>query len=54
MEYTLEQVSRLDLEARILEANEDSRIHGIFIYFPVFGNQQDDYLLQLNQLHKGY
>ena len=28
MEYTLEQVSRLDLEARILEANEDlSLIH---------------------------
>jgi len=47
MEYTLEQVGRLDLEARILEANEDSRIHGVFIYFPVFGNQQDDYLRNL-------
>ena len=46
-EYTLEQVSRLDLEARILEANEDNRIHGVFIYFPVFGNQQDDYLRNL-------
>lgn len=47
MEYTLEQVSRLDLEARILEANEDTCIHGVFIYFPVFGNQQDDYLRNL-------
>jgi methylenetetrahydrofolate dehydrogenase (NADP+)/methenyltetrahydrofolate cyclohydrolase len=47
MAYDLQQVSRLDLEQVILAANEDSTIHGIFIYFPIFGNQQDDYLRNL-------
>ena len=47
MAYDLQQVSRLDLEQAILAANEDSTIHGIFIYFPIFGNQQDNYLRNL-------
>ncbi len=45
--YELRQVTRLDLEAAVLEANEDVNVHGIFIYFPVFKNQQDDYLRNL-------
>ncbi len=44
IEYDLRHVERLELEREIDQANQDSSIHGIFIYFPVFNNQQDDYL----------
>jgi len=47
MDYELKRVNRLDLEAAIDAANLDTSIHGIFIYFPIFGNQQDDYLRNL-------
>lgn len=47
LDYDLQQVSRLELEQAILVANDDPSIHGIFIYFPIFGNQQDDYLRNL-------
>lgn len=42
--YDLRRVERLELENAINEANQAPGIHGIFIYFPVFNNQQDDYL----------
>ena len=42
--YDLRYVERLDLEKSIHEANADERIHGIFIYFPVFYTGHDDYL----------
>ena len=45
--YELKRVDRLDLESAIEQANHDHSIHGIFIYFPIFGNQQDDYLRNL-------
>jgi methylenetetrahydrofolate dehydrogenase (NAD+) len=45
--YELKQIQRLDLEAAIRKANEDPGIHGIFIYFPVFSNQEDNYLRNL-------
>jgi len=44
IDYDLQHIERLDLEKAILEANEDHTIHGIFVYYPVFHNQQDDYL----------
>ncbi len=44
IEYDLRHVERLELEKEIDLTNQDSSIHGIFIYFPVFNNQQDDYL----------
>lgn len=50
--YDLRQVKRLALEEAILEANEDNNIHGIFVYFPVFANQQDDYLRNLVDFRK--
>jgi methylenetetrahydrofolate dehydrogenase (NAD+) len=46
-DYELRQIKRLDLESEILQANEDPAVHGIFVYFPVFGNQEDDYLRNL-------
>lgn len=42
--YDLRQVERLCLEKEIDQANSDQSVNGIFIYFPVFHNQQDDYL----------
>ena len=47
IEYDLRYVERLDLEKEIVSANQDPAIHGIFIYFPVFDNQQDSYLRNL-------
>ncbi len=44
IEYELRRVERLELEAEIRDANVDPDVHGIFIYFPVFHHQQDDYL----------
>lgn len=41
----------LDVEAALLNANDDPRVHGIIIYYPIFGQEesfsgasQDDYL----------
>ncbi len=50
--YELHQLQRLELEAAIEEANRDENVHGIFIYFPVFNNQQDDYLRNLVDYRK--
>ncbi len=49
IDYVLRQVERLNLEQEINLANDDPGIHGVFIYFPIFKNQQDDYLR--NQVH---
>lgn len=35
------------LEEGILTANDDGQVDGIIIYFPVFGNAQDQYLQQI-------
>ncbi|KAH9482365.1 Methylenetetrahydrofolate dehydrogenase [NAD(+)] [Psilocybe cubensis] len=35
------------VEEAIIEANEDPSIHGIMVYFPIFGAQQDHYLQQV-------
>lgn len=49
--YELRKVARTDLEDAIEAANEDSKVHGIMVYYPVFGNHPsffggttDDYL----------
>ena len=42
--YDLKRIARLELEQVIAKANNNPLIHGIFIYFPVFDNQQDNYL----------
>ncbi len=46
-DYELRHVARLELEDEILAANEEPDVHGIFIYFPVFNNQEDNYLRNL-------
>ncbi|CAL9727745.1 methylenetetrahydrofolate dehydrogenase [NAD(+)] [Monosporozyma unispora] len=40
------------LEENILTANEDTGVDGIMIYFPVFGNAQDQYLQQIVSIEK--
>jgi 5,10-methylene-tetrahydrofolate dehydrogenase/methenyl tetrahydrofolate cyclohydrolase len=42
--FDLMQVARLDVQAAIAEANRDADVHGILIYYPVFGTEQDLYL----------
>jgi methylenetetrahydrofolate dehydrogenase (NADP+)/methenyltetrahydrofolate cyclohydrolase len=52
IDYDLVRINRLDLENAIEEANKDPGIHGIFIYFPIFANQHDDYLRNLVDYRK--
>lgn len=42
--FKLIEVPRTDLEDKIVEANEDPSIHGIMVYYPVFGGNQDQYI----------
>jgi len=42
--YELRKVERVDLEASVIEANNDPTVHGILVYYPVFGGPIDDYL----------
>lgn len=46
-EYELREVNKNDLEEALVEANEDSSVKGIMVYFPVFGDKQDLYLQQM-------
>ncbi|CAK7918870.1 methylenetetrahydrofolate dehydrogenase [NAD(+)] [[Candida] anglica] len=45
--YELQKVDKNELEAALIRANKDSETHGIMVYFPVFGDKQDQYLQQL-------
>ncbi|KAI9226658.1 MAG: hypothetical protein DHS80DRAFT_32522 [Piptocephalis tieghemiana] len=42
--FELRECPRERLEEKIVEANEDPNVHGIMIYYPVFGDRQDQYL----------
>jgi len=42
--FELKQVPRTELEDELTLANADNNIHGIMIYYPVFGGAQDQYL----------
>jgi methylenetetrahydrofolate dehydrogenase (NAD+) len=44
IEFKLVECARTDLEDRIVEANNDSAVHGIMVYYPVFSGAQDQYL----------
>ena len=45
--YDLQSVQRLDLEHAIRTANDNPGVHGLFVYFPVFNNQHDNFLRNL-------
>ncbi|RKP35935.1 hypothetical protein BJ085DRAFT_35617 [Dimargaris cristalligena] len=44
VEFELRQVDRNLLENKVVEANEDPSVHGILVYYPVFGDRQDQYI----------
>ena len=39
--FTLKQVRRLDVESVIRAANADAGVHGVLVYYPVFGTEHD-------------
>ena len=45
--FELRHVKRLEVESQILDANLDPKVHGILVYYPVFGTEQDGYLRDL-------
>lgn len=46
--YELRRIDEKDfLEEAIIEANRDPEVDGIMVYYPVFGNAQDQYLQQV-------
>lgn len=50
--YELRILPRLKLEQGIRQANDDPTVHGIMIYYPIFGNEQDRYLKDLVDYRK--
>ncbi|EEB06086.1 methylenetetrahydrofolate reductase [Schizosaccharomyces japonicus yFS275] len=46
-DFELREVDKDDLEDAIVDANLDRGVNGIMVYFPVFGNRQDQYLQQV-------
>ncbi|KAJ1625984.1 putative methylene tetrahydrofolate dehydrogenase [Pavlovales sp. CCMP2436] len=50
--YELRECPRLDLEEAVITANEDDTVHGILIYYPVFGGQMDDYIQNIVSIKK--
>ncbi|KAJ1657200.1 Methylenetetrahydrofolate dehydrogenase [NAD(+)] [Dispira simplex] len=42
--FELRQVDKTVLEDEIIVANQDPQVHGILVYYPVFGDRQDQYL----------
>jgi methylenetetrahydrofolate dehydrogenase (NADP+)/methenyltetrahydrofolate cyclohydrolase len=42
--FELRSYARLNVEAAVRSANVDPNVHGIMIYYPIFGTEQDVYL----------
>lgn len=51
-QYELIQVSKDQLEEEIYKCNNNDDVNGMIVYFPVFGNKQDQYLQQCVSIHK--
>jgi methylenetetrahydrofolate dehydrogenase (NADP+)/methenyltetrahydrofolate cyclohydrolase len=45
--FDLRHVQRLELERAIDAANADPDVHGVFIYYPIFGGEHDRYVKDL-------
>ncbi|KAF2756740.1 methylenetetrahydrofolate dehydrogenase [Pseudovirgaria hyperparasitica] len=50
--FELREIDRDLLEDAIIEANHDSNVGGIIVYYPIFGNRQDQYLQQIVDISK--
>lgn len=44
VKFELKKIDRESLEDTIIEANNDDSIHGILVYYPVFGGGHDQYI----------
>ncbi|KAI8586656.1 hypothetical protein BDZ88DRAFT_428054 [Geranomyces variabilis] len=44
LRFKLVECPRTELEDRIVTANADADVHGIMVYYPVFGGTQDGYI----------
>jgi methylenetetrahydrofolate dehydrogenase (NAD+) len=42
--FELRRVPRTELEEAIVSANQDRTVNGIMVYYPVFGDPQDQYI----------
>lgn len=52
IEYELRRPTRLDLEAGVIDANSDPSVHGMIVYYPVFGGGKDGYLRDVISIEK--
>lgn len=50
--YELRRPGRHELESAVIAANEDPDVHGIIVYYPVFGTQKDMYLRDVVSFEK--
>jgi methylenetetrahydrofolate dehydrogenase (NAD+) len=50
--FELREASRHQLEAQVQAASRDEEVHGIIVYYPVFGDERDSYLREIVPLHK--
>ena len=50
--FELRRPERVDLEAAVIDANNDPAVHGILIYYPVFGQALDSYLRDVISVEK--
>ncbi|KAI9845459.1 MAG: hypothetical protein M1838_001721 [Thelocarpon superellum] len=50
--FELRQVDREELEEHLLTANKDDGVDGIIVYYPIFGNRQDQYLQSVTDVSK--
>jgi len=46
IEFELRKIPRTDLEDALIETNQDPSVHGILVYYPVFG-MMDNYLQEV-------
>ena len=50
--YELREVNREELENHIITANTDPAVDGMIVYYPIFGDRQDQYLQQIVDISK--
>jgi methylenetetrahydrofolate dehydrogenase (NAD+) len=51
-DFELREVKKDGVEDAILAANQEEKVDGIIVYYPIFGNRQDSYLQQLVDVDK--
>jgi len=52
VDFELRHVERTKLEEAVVEANDDNSVHGIIVYYPVFGGPIDDYIRDVISIKK--